>query len=486
MNNAPATTSAKLTDTFLRGLTGAHAGVYRDLVETTLACRVSPRGRKVWLADTHVQGRHVRKTLGLFQGAPGTSAAPVRVTTGEARDLARIAVGAMLGPDGGPPAADVRPPAPTLAEWFADYEDRNPRRNEAETIRYHRHRFDTYVAPFRVEVGGVSVTMGTIPLDRIEGFHLDDLRDSILARLQADAGPAPRGRMPREAVGARTANLTLARLNTILLDAEARKRMPVGWVRPRPSELAQENGQDDTNHIRLHQAAAFYGAVRALRDRAGYKIGDNGTIADMILTCLWTGGRIGNVAAMAWVELDLVEGSWNIPREKFKTRRKMRGTHKRIPLTPMVVELLRTRQAASKGPWVFGASGDPRSYIHDISRSWAWVLEKAGISQRVTIHGLRHSLGTWLHQAGAPLKAIAAQLGQADLVSTQRYAHDEAAHVRGLTGGAIAASFTVVDDDPNQAAVRLTRDQWAEVLRALEGNPLAAAVSQALEVRRIG
>jgi integrase len=468
----------RITDSWLRT---AAPGVYRDAGETALLARVSATGSKVWLADVHVRGRHVRRRLGLFQAAPGGST-PLEVATAAARDLARTAVGKLAAGEGVDP--DARQPVPTLAEWFEDYAARNPRRNEPETLVAHRYRFETYVAPFRVQVGGLRMALGAVPLDRLEGYHLDDVRDHVLAAL----APAPAegalvvagGRRPA-APGARTANLVLARLNTILADAEVRRRVPPGWKRPRPSELAQEAGLDQTNHIRLHQAIAFYRAVDALRGRPGYKLGNNHTIADVILTCLWTGARIGNVTSMAWDELDLEAGVWLIPRAKYKSRRKMRETHKVITLVGDVVQLLRRREAERSSPWVFPRAEAPAEHITEIRRSMSWVLREAGVTHRVTLHGLRHSLGTWLHLSNAPLKAIAAQLGQSDLRSTERYAHDEVDHVRGLTAQAIAASYTVVaSGDPDQLAVRMTREQWEAVLGALDGRPEAAAIAAAV------
>ena len=169
------TTSAKLTDGMLKR---AGPGVYRDTQESSLICRISASGRKVWLADVHVQGRHTRRRLGLFQAAATPrGAAPVRISTAEAREMVRVAVGRLQA---GEADAAPAPPIPTLAEWFDDHERRS--KNELETLLYHRHRFKTYVATCKVELGGLRASLATVPLDRLEGYHLDDLRDHILAK----------------------------------------------------------------------------------------------------------------------------------------------------------------------------------------------------------------------------------------------------------------------------------------------------------------
>lgn len=49
------------------------------------------------------------------------------------------------------------------------------------------------------------------------------------------------------------------------------------------------------------------------------------------------------------------------------------------------------------------------------------LADKAGLSQRAHIHGLRHGLATSMAQAGAELRAICAQLGHASTSTTDKY-----------------------------------------------------------------
>ncbi len=51
----------------------------------------------------------------------------------------------------------------------------------------------------------------------------------------------------------------------------------------------------------------------------------------------------------------------------------------------------------------------------------ARLAQKAGICQRVHIHGLRHGLATSMAKAGAELRAISAQLGHSSTSTTDRY-----------------------------------------------------------------
>ena len=63
-----------------------------------------------------------------------------------------------------------------------------------------------------------------------------------------------------------------------------------------------------------------------------------------------------------------------------------------------------------------------RPVTHESMRlTIARLAEKAGINQRIHIHGLRHGLATSMAQAGIELRAISAQLGHASTSTTDRY-----------------------------------------------------------------
>lgn len=63
-----------------------------------------------------------------------------------------------------------------------------------------------------------------------------------------------------------------------------------------------------------------------------------------------------------------------------------------------------------------------RPVTHESMRlTMARLAAKAGIAQRIHIHGLRHGLATSMAQAGIELRAISAQLGHASTSTTDRY-----------------------------------------------------------------
>ncbi len=505
-----------LTDTWLKKATATDGPAIKDTKQGHLVCRISPKGKKSWALAGKFHDQHISIKLGDFQQAPGKPSTPVEMSTEMARDAAKLALEKIKSP------AHHQKKAPTLGEAFDLHCQVNPASNTPGTLADHQARFDTYVRPFKVEVDGLSIPLGDVPLTRIEGFHLDDLRTHVHEAVRAKkvkkaqdqhqaamkkwkAATAPHsGRkhfpkpiltdVPDEA-GARSANQALTRLTTVFKFAIRRKLVPADWQRPTSINRIQEPGQDDTNHLRLDQAPAFYAAVEALRNRSGYKVENNDAIADCILACLWTGGRKGNVMAMEWEHLDLdsTDPAWRIPRHLYKTRKKLKTGFKVIPLLPWMVQLLQRRQGCHPR-WVFplyqgnlkqGKTTAGDAHIKDFRKSLEWVKQQAGIEQRLTIHGLRHSLGTWMHQQGATMKVIAGQLGHDDLTSAQRYAHNEASHVRSAASMAVEASFTVVETAPGEVQASLPVDDWVLILQLLQGHQVASRLAAATGIKAL-
>jgi integrase len=74
---------------------------------------------------------------------------------------------------------------------------------------------------------------------------------------------------------------------------------------------------------------------------------------DFILLALLTGARRANLCAMRWAEINLADSVWRIPDTK-------NGTPQNVTLCPEAVEILKARQEATAGGFVFpgtGASG---------------------------------------------------------------------------------------------------------------------------------
>jgi integrase len=71
------------------------------------------------------------------------------------------------------------------------------------------------------------------------------------------------------------------------------------------------------------------------------------------------------------------------------------------------------------------------------------ALERAELP-RITFHGLRHTFGTQMAAAGAPIRAIQEWMGHADISTTEIYAH----YAPDPTGGAALAQKAFGEPSP--------------------------------------
>jgi len=152
---------------------------------------------------------------------------------------------------------------------------------------------------------------------------------------------------------------------------------------------------------------------------------------DFWLTALFTGARRGNVAAMAWRDLDLGQAVWLLRGDQMKN-----GKPQAVVLVPPAVAILEARKEGSDSPWVFPSERTPEKPIQDPRKSWERVTAAAELED-LRPHDLRRSLGSWQAIAGASLTVIGASLGHRDHKATQVYARLQMDPVRESVDGVV-------------------------------------------------
>ena len=118
-----------------------------------------------------------------------------------------------------------------------------------------------------------------------------------------------------------------------------------------------------------------------------------------------TACRSGEVRGATWAEIDLGARIWTIPAERMKT-----GKGHRVPLSTRAVEILESARSFADGSGLVFPSA--RSTQLD-DKTLRRALDKAGLSETMTIHGMRSAFRDWCGDTGKPREIAEAALAHA-------------------------------------------------------------------------
>jgi len=230
-------------------------------------------------------------------------------------------------------------------------------------------------------------------LKQFAGRKLSDITRGELAmfhvKLMADPGPATANRVLAQAA----VMLELARDWGLLAGDNPARRIKKAPTAPRQRAIEK------------HEFPAFFRAVCAH---------PNATPRDVLLMCLFTGARCGNVKAMRWDEIDLDAGRWLIPVTK-------NGSPHGCPLTQPALEVLALRKHG--GPWVFPGR-NLSTHVNTVAKNWATIKEAAAKEcpslADLRIHDLRRTMASWQARTGASLAITSASLAHKSMDTTRR------------------------------------------------------------------
>ena len=145
-----------------------------------------------------------------------------------------------------------------------------------------------------------------------------------------------------------------------------------------------------------------------------------------------TGCRVGEVAGLALTRVDLDGGTVRVRGKGNKQRMALLGRAATAALEsylPLRSRQLHTLQRPDPGVLFLNQRGGPLT-ARSIFAIVVAESRRAGISKRLTPHGLRHSFATHLLDRGADLRSVQELLGHARLVTTQIYTHVSMARLR--------------------------------------------------------
>jgi integrase len=142
---------------------------------------------------------------------------------------------------------------------------------------------------------------------------------------------------------------------------------------------------------------------------------------NIVRMLLLTGGRVGEVLAMRWEDVDLGAGTWHK-----RAATKQKADHS-VPLSAPARALLSEVAAEqakgdTKQVFVFPGRNSSSGHYSDLNFFWKDLRDAAGIPD-VRLHDLRHSVASVLASSGISLPIIGELLGHATPAMTSRYAH---------------------------------------------------------------
>ena len=190
--------------------------------------------------------------------------------------------------------------------------------------------------------------------------------------------------------------------------------------------LAAENpaagvkiGSDGHRDTILETPAEYERLFRTL-EKMEEELRIRSAVADAIRVIALTGARRSEIAGLRWQHVDMKAGRIVLPPAAHKTGHKT-GKPRIIGLPSAAQAIIAKQPEGDPDALVFTASkGDG---VIALSKPWRDVRKEAELPEGIGLHGLRHSLASWLAMQGAEAAEIMTALGHRQMSTAQRYVH---------------------------------------------------------------
>ena len=362
----PSTVKVALTDRRVEKLIGE--GFHWDAKIDGLAVRITRAGAKSYVFRRQVHGQLVNITLGKTSGmtvdAARRTALQLNGDTAAGRDIRAERKAARA-------VAAKRPQ--TLADAFDAFKAARDRRPSTKID--HDFLWRDYVP----------AALKRKPVMEIGSSDIE----------AAKAAAMKKGRV-------RTAGKLVVFLGALLRAAGRKHDNPAADVsRPEPNRRTRRLNKDELAAV-----------LKVLDERRGE------FWSDFIAVALMTGARRGALQAMRWTDLHLDDGVWTVPATWSKNGRELA-----IALTAKAVEILKTRQGATIGQWVWPSDDAKSGHVAEPQKPLERLLKEAGVEAKLSMHDLRRTVGSRLAMSGANAATISAALGHLSPASARAYVH---------------------------------------------------------------
>jgi integrase len=378
----------RLTNDFVRSLTGAQMWWDDDRKATGFGVRAYPGGSKSFFIDYRLDGRQRRFTIGPF---PRWSVTAARE---EAKELRR-AIDRGHDPAG---AKRERREAPTVQDLIDRYiADHLPKKTVLEPRIEDEKKMLKEI--------GEKLGRHTKVAD-VHGGDIAEMHRKISESI---------GRNGPRRVRANRILAVCSKMFSLALVPMAGETLP--WrnaAAGNPCKGIEKNQEE---------ARERYFSKSELERIASAQQSYPGVVAaDCVRLIMLTGCRPGEAMQAEWSEFDREVGYWVKP----STHTKQRKTH-RLPLSPPAIELIERLRKTRKGSLVFpgDVDGEPLKTLFHV---WTHVRERAALEKdekgrEARPYDLRHTFASVAVGGGLNLPIIGRLLGHTQARTTQRYAH---------------------------------------------------------------
>jgi integrase len=161
-------------------------------------------------------------------------------------------------------------------------------------------------------------------------------------------------------------------------------------------------------------------------DIAGRKPDDR-WLKHMIRVGICTGLRRGELCRLRWRDVDLGQRLLTV-RSRSGGGKTKSGNERQLPLRGDALDVLRRLHEERRpdgGEHVFRDGEGRNIKPNRASKRFKFFVRKAKLPERerLRLHSLRHTAGSWLAMRGVPMRVIQAILGHSTVQVTERYSH---------------------------------------------------------------